>query len=611
MLPSFAKNNRLSLAILLLLIGYVILWPILNTPPNPFTWDAFGYYLYLPMSIVHQDLGMSDLSIIEQVQQEQFISSTFYQLNQTDTGNTVTKYPAGLAILLSPFYLIGHLVAKLGGYNTNGFSLPYQLAILSGCIFYISTSLVLLRNLLLHWFTDKVVALTLILLFFGTNYINQATFSIAMPHALLFFVYTLIITLTIQWHKTKSIKNSLLLGGVLGLAVICRPTEIVAVLIPIFWEVNTFKAFINKYKVIFTSNKMFLAAVLFAFCTVVFIQLAYWKIYTGKFIYLSYNNPGEGLDLLTPYTWEVLFSFRKGWLIYTPIMIFALTGFYFLRKHKPQFFFAFLSYFVFNLYLVSSWTTWWYAASFSQRALVQSYIVMAILLAFTIQAILASNKVVRYTLSSLLIITFSLTLFQTWQANNGIIHGERMTYEAYIDGFWKTDRNTVDSDLLLIDPDIDFNLAQSKFNYQSNNIYQDNFERGGKNLSTAQSKSGYNSILIDSNNTFYLDYKSPYEELTSTDYIWIETTFWAFITDKNTSISLVNAMLRDGKNYKYSVYDFIQKDSIELNTWKKYTYAYLTPNIRSVEDKFQSYFWYRGGKEAYIDDVKMTVYKPI
>ncbi|MBK6776976.1 MAG: hypothetical protein IPG74_14450 [Flavobacteriales bacterium] len=61
----------------------------------------------------------------------------------------------------------------------------------------------------------------------------------------------------------------------------------------------------------------------------------YWKVYAGSFFWDSYQNPGEGLDIFYPHIHNFLFSFRKGWLLYSPLIALALLGFIPLwRRHR-------------------------------------------------------------------------------------------------------------------------------------------------------------------------------------------------------------------------------------------------------------------------------------
>ena len=99
-------KNKISLITVLLIVIYIVSFPFLNGFSNPFTYDTFGYYLYMPMAFLYSDLGVTDYSLIENLQNTQGISESIYQLNKLDNGNYLNKYPAGLSVLLTPFYLI-------------------------------------------------------------------------------------------------------------------------------------------------------------------------------------------------------------------------------------------------------------------------------------------------------------------------------------------------------------------------------------------------------------------------------------------------------------------------------------------------------------------------
>ena len=608
---SFTKNYW-SIFISLAIIIYLVSWPFLNYWLNPFTWDTFGYYLYLPMSFIHHDLGISDFSILENVKREQFISPTFYQINKTETGNWLIRYPMGLAVLHAPFFGLGHLFAKWLGYSQNGFSLPYQIAITCGSLFYISSSVLLLRTILLRWFKDNVVALTLLLIFIGTNLVSQVTVSATMPHAILFFVYTLIIYLTIKWHENKTISNSIFLGLSIGVAVTCRPTEAVSALIPLLWGVTNWNELKKKVITIWNENRKSLIVAILVALAIISLQLSYWKVYTGHFIYNSYHNVGEGLDLLTPHILNVLFSFKKGWLIYTPVMMFSIAGFYYMKKKKPELFLPLVSFTILNFYLISSWTCWWYAASFGHRAVVQSYVVMAIALAFFLQALFDMKKVQKLILSLVLIFFFLLNVFQNYQFRKGIIHSHRMTFEYYMAVFGRLDANPVELEhLLSYNGDLTFDESLKNYEYNLTIILKNSFELGEDKTSDKLFRSGNKSLVMGMDAPFSKSFSIAYNELTHEEYCWIEVKFWAYITNTNSNINLVNTIGRSGDNYGYSANNLIlDADTFEVNQWKEYTFHYQTPHIRSGSDEFKSYFWHCGGDDIYIDDLTITKYTP-
>ncbi len=606
--------NKWSLLSVVSIIGYIIYWHLQKGVTNPFVWDSFGYYLYLPQTIVNNDLAIQDFSIIEQLQEKQFVSDTFYQIYKIENGNWIIRYPLGLSVLLSPFYMIGHWLSGFTGYDSDGFSTPYQLAIVTGCMFYVSAGIIMLRKILLHFFTDHISALVLLILFLGTNIINQMTISISMSHGLIFFLYTLIIWYTIKWHKLKKRKYLILLGVVIGLAVICRPTEIVAIFIPLFWEVKKIKGVVAKVKNLWIEHKTSLILATLSFISIVMIQMLYWKIYVGHFIYNSYNNPGEGLDLFSPHTLDVLFSFRKGWFIYTPIAVLFVLGFIVVKKKYPQYFWSLFLYFIFNLWFVSSWTCWWYASSFSQRALVQSYAVLAVVFGFLLVYVLHKSNKLKYAITIIVPLLVALNIFQMWQFRNGIIHGSRMTFDYYKASFLQTKKPDSKYDkLLVIDRSKSFEESKKDRNYVVSTIHTNDFEKEyiDDDLYSANSIKGNFSLKMSKENVFSKAWKIPYKEISGgKDHSWVKVKFNYYLTGKEASFRLVNSIERGGKVYGYMAYPFTGKES-ETNKWITKEIYYLTPHIRDVNDLFSTYFWSVGNDEVYIDNLIIKRFKPI
>ncbi|NQX91128.1 MAG: hypothetical protein HRT74_03150 [Flavobacteriales bacterium] len=220
----------------------------------------------------------------------------------------------------------------------------------------------------------------------------------------------------------------------IGLGTLIRPTAIVAVLIPLLWGVGTKNSL--AYQLFKHSWKGILRGFLPAFL-IISLQLIYWKVVTNKWLFYSYNNAGEGLDLLSPYIFNVLFSYRKGWLLYTPLMIFAICGLApFLRSKKPYKWSVF-TVLIIQFYLAASWTNWWYAESFSQRSLIELYALWLIPLGMMLQ-IIWKSRLLRPVVSLLLIGIVCLNLFQSWQTASFILHPSRTTKGYYWEVFGQT-----------------------------------------------------------------------------------------------------------------------------------------------------------------------------
>ncbi|HET6245536.1 MAG: hypothetical protein H0V01_03555 [Bacteroidetes bacterium] len=615
--------NKLSAGVTLVLSIILVTLIGLNPYPNTISWDVFGYYLYLPAVFIYQDLGLKNIEVIENIIQTYSSTSTFYQATRLPEGVWVFKYSMGMAVLYAPFFFISHFLALFLDYAADGFSPPYQWGLIAGSFFYTLAGLYFLRKVLLKFFNDQITAIALILIVVGTNYFHIVIYSSLMPHNFLFTLYTLVLWFTLKWHETFKIKYIVLCGIVCGLCILSRPSEIVCLLIPALWTINNKESFIEKIRLLLEKKVQILLFLLVVFTTCL-PQLIYYKMITGKFLYSSYGNYGEGMEFLKPYTLEVLFSFRKGWFIYTPIMLFAIIGLFMMLKNKWKHSFAIVLFTIVNVYIVSSWSCWWYADSFGQRALMQSFAVLALPLGYFILW-LKSKQIYLKVLSSIAFGFFILlNLFQTWQINNYIIHSSRMTFSYYLKVFGKTTVQEEDKKLLLVNRffigdetvqnEDEFAKTTLGFiDFEKNKTYELSYEKHRKYvLSKKQYFSGNTSLKLDSNNIFSPKYEITYKDLTDKEYAWIRVSAMIYPTAdlKNDPASIVITFKHKWNNYKYAALNFENLPHLELNKWNKVSFDYLTPEVRKKSDNLSVYAWNRGKKNIYIDDLKIDVFEP-
>ena len=612
----FIKNftlSQLGVIFLSLFISIIILF---NIPGNNLSWDVFGYYLYLPMTFIYHDLGMKNIDVVYSLIQKYHSTGTFYQAYQVNGNLWLDKYSMGMAILYLPSFLIGHLFAWIGGYPIDGFSEPYKFSNLFGSLIYSIIGIYFLRKILIKFFSENVTLLVMIMIVLGTNYYHNSCFNNNMSHNYLFTLYCMLIYYVIRWHDTFKINYIIGIAVTAGLAILSRPSEIVCLAIPALWGIYDKKSFTNKITLIIKYWQQILL-----FAIIIFLiglpQFLYWKWITGKYLYMSYNNPGEGFEFMHPYIKEVLFSFRKGWYIYTPIMLFATFGFYNVYKMKKEIFWALFIFFILNIYVVSSWSCWWYADSFGQRALVQSMVIMAIPLGFFIKSIFLGKLFKKGIIITLFLFFIFLNFFQTWQINHGILETSRMTRAYYIKTFLKTSINEEDKKLLLVSraydgiekmPDAsEFNHTNlATFNYDTPN------DPDLKDcLDSTIHYSGKYSLRLDSNKTFSPAYKKAFKLLTDKEYAWIKVTAYVYPTIEYTSnpASLVITFIHKEWNYKYFTVD-LEKQNLKTCEWNKITAVYMTPEVRNPNDELNVYFWLRGNKTFFVDDLSIDIYEP-
>ena len=120
------------------------------------------------------------------------------------------------------------------------------------------------------------------------------------------------------------------------------------------------------------------------------------------------------------------------------LMILSIAGIFLLPRRIPGLLFSLVLFSVLNIYILSSWWSWWYGGSFGLRSFIDSYGLMAIPLACLTEFVLQKKKLFKYAYLTLIILILSLNQFQTWQYKNGLIHFDAMNKATYWEIFLRT-----------------------------------------------------------------------------------------------------------------------------------------------------------------------------
>lgn len=423
--PNFKSPSVYSI----LVIFIVLLWVNFNIKrwkeSNVIDWDVTSYYGYLPALFIHHDLKLE----FTNGKEFQYKEKHQYWPETAPNGGKVIKTTMGMAILYAPFFFTAHTLATLKGYETDGFSEPYEKYIHLSSLFYLIIGLIFLRKILMRFFNDWVVALTLIGVTIGTNLFFYTTTEAAMSHTYNFSLFAVFMFLSLKWHDEKKYSTSIYIGLVGGLIVLIRPVNILIFLFPLLLNVKSFQELKEKIIFFFKEWKHLLIIGLFSFL-VLLPQLLYWKYITGSFFFNSYV--GERFYFSNPHILEGLFSYRKGWLLYTPIMFFAIIGVFVLFKKNKNLFLPIMLFLVINLYVLFSWWAWWYGGGFGLRAMIDSYSLLAIPFAAFLQFFYEKRNKISYAIVCFIgFILLGFNLFQTAQYRSGAIHWDGMTKESY------------------------------------------------------------------------------------------------------------------------------------------------------------------------------------
>lgn len=415
-----------------------------------FKWDKSGYHLYLPAFFIYKDI--TKLEFYKYIDEAYMPTGDLkeYELNPLPNGNKANKYSVGVAVHEAPFFVAAHYVNKyIVKYPPDGYSVPYQWGAFISNLCWVIAGLIVLRRFLRRHFGDTVTAITLLAFALGTNLYYYVVFSPGMAHGYLFFDFAMIVYCTDMLCSSREKKYFYLLGLALGLVAITRVSDLVVVLIPLLWGLNNTDAIRQRISFL-KRNTLHIAGATLVFLAITMIQIAYWKYVTGQWIYDGYTE--EGFAWTDPAIWKGLFSFRKGWFIYTPLAVFMVWGIYSMRRRFRQNIPAILIFMVINVYVIFSWWNWWYGGSFSARPLVESLAILSLpFAAFTEQLILRGRKLMLMAAGLLLSLLIALNMFQSYQSYKNIIHWDGMTRAYYFRVFLKTKVTEEDKQYLMPD----------------------------------------------------------------------------------------------------------------------------------------------------------------
>ena len=337
-----------------------------------------------------------------------------------DNGNNLDIYHMGQAYLQLPAYTIGHFFAKTLGYPKDGFSKPYHITYLLNALFFILLGIYFLNKILKLFFSDQVSALLLLIIYFGTNFWATAIHAYQLQHIYLFALVGLLFYSLLKFKDSQKKKHLIVAALTLGLISSIRPTHVLLGLLPLLMlrKVYTSKLAYWKSLLLFPA-----AGLLFNLP-----QLFYWKILGGSWFIL--NMHVEEIVIVDPHILDFLFSYKKGWLLYSPVFLLLIPGFIQLYKRRKDLFWPIFGSALLAIWIFASWECWWFAASFGSRAMVDLYPLLVLPLGFAI-VYLGKAKLTSWAMMLFVFFTLGLSVFQSEQFSIGYLHPDRMTKAHY------------------------------------------------------------------------------------------------------------------------------------------------------------------------------------
>jgi hypothetical protein len=139
----------------------------------------------------------------------------------------------------------------------------------------------------------------------------------------------------------------------------------------------------------------------------------------------------EGFFFNSPHISDGLFSYRKGWFVYTPIMVFAVLGLFTMKKAAAAYRLPLILTLLVLIYVIFSWWCWWYGGSFGSRVMIDYYGLLALPLATFFQHTIYRSCWVKAMVSLLAVFFIFLNFFQMNQYTRSLLHYDSMSKDLY------------------------------------------------------------------------------------------------------------------------------------------------------------------------------------
>lgn len=579
--------------------------------------DSWGYNAYLPAAFIHHDLDSLQRTNNARRNYHDGMGGAIANPFGIDCathigeGKQILRYTMGVAIMQAPFFLVGHFYSVVTGGPQDGYAFPYVFAVHLATIVYVFWGLLLLNAVLRDFFERPTRLFILATLTLATNLYYFTIYSGPMAHGYLFSCYCLLIFATHRFYQAPKLKWALAIAGSAGLITLIRPVELISLAIPLLYGIDSWQAFKTRFS--FWKKHIWLIVAAVILYTLIGVpQFVYWKAISGDFLFYSYGD--EGFDFANPQIWKGLTSYTNGWLIYTPVMALALVGLIFLTKNRTWLV-PVLIFLPIHIYITYSWWCWYYINGLGSRPMVETYVILAFPLGYTIEFLL-KRKWTKVAWIFLLCFFASLNIFQTYQHYKGILWSEATNRAYFWSIFGKLERNY--NDLVAFDSNekqptqVDFVKSLYEYGYEDST---DQF------VVSRVKHSGQFSYKLTTEKVYAPGFNSSIAESGVKPGQWIRFSAWAYKELKEPSWwsmpVLVVTFERDGSILKYRHVRIDTKlgnprYSIwggKSGVWGEVSFYVKVPKGLKPTDRLKAFVSNGSGRPVYLDDLQVEVWE--
>jgi hypothetical protein len=355
--------------------------------------DGVGYYALARALLVQHNLdfrpdwlaGNSSFRLSKVDANDQIYRGEF-----TDTGHINNHFSIGPAILWAPFLIPVHGAATLARHfgspvSDDGFSAPYRICISLATALYGFLGLWLSYRLARKYVAEVWALLATIAIWFASSLSVYMYFNPSWSHAHSAFTVALFLWYWDCTRADRTWRQWILLGLFGGLMMNVYYVNATVLVVPLLESIGRYLRSLKArdwaaFGRLFARNFAFLICVILGFLpTLITKQIIY-----GSPLKFGYS---EMWIWYSPAFLKVASSSDHGLFTWTPVLLFAIVGLFFLGKIDRAFAFYLFVVFVIYLYTIGCYESWDGISSFGNRFFVSLTPIFVIGLAALFDAI--------------------------------------------------------------------------------------------------------------------------------------------------------------------------------------------------------------------------------
>jgi hypothetical protein len=369
---------------------------------------------------------------------------TFLAERKTDTGRRINFATVGCAILWTPFYAVGDVVARTTGAEVDGFSKPYIAAVAYGSAVYGFLALVLAiltaRRLGYNAFSAAIAV------WLGTPLLFYMYVAPPFSHACSAFGVALFTYVWIRVREDWPVRGFVALGAAGALMAMVREQDVFFVAGPavdFLWSrVSEGRLPTVALAKVGGARREVLGVIagIITFVAAYTPQIATYLILNGHLG--PHSSVGRKMNWMAPHGLEVLFSPQHGFFVWTPLALIAIAGLFFLLRHdslasafrrKRQVAVCLLLMVALQIYVGGSVESWTVAGAYGQRR----FIALTAALVLGLSALQYASKAVPWLLSAVVALAVYWNLALIAEFSIGLMDRQRMepaknAYDAFV-----------------------------------------------------------------------------------------------------------------------------------------------------------------------------------